>query len=54
MIATMNIRYNPEEWQLFIESSMQSLRAVLLHKGNILPSICVAYTVLKKETFEVL
>jgi hypothetical protein len=31
----MNIRYNPEEWRLFIDYSMQSLRAVLLHKGNI-------------------
>ena len=35
MIAAMNIRYNPEEWRLFIDSSMQSVRAVLLHKGNI-------------------
>jgi hypothetical protein len=49
MIAAVNITYNPEEWRLFIDSSMQSLRAVLLHKGNVLPSIRVAYSILKKE-----
>jgi hypothetical protein len=36
LMATMNIRYYPEKWQLFIDSSMHSLKAVLLHKGNIL------------------
>jgi hypothetical protein len=25
------IRYKPEEWRLFIDSFMQSLKAVLLH-----------------------
>jgi hypothetical protein len=31
LMAAMNIRYNPEEWQLFIDSSIHSLKAVLLH-----------------------
>jgi hypothetical protein len=42
LMAAMNITYDPEEWQLFIDSSMQGLKPVLLHKGNILPSIPVA------------
>jgi hypothetical protein len=37
-MAAINITYNPEEWWLFIDSSMHSLKAVLLHKGNTLPS----------------
>jgi hypothetical protein len=36
LMAAMNIRYNPEERQLFIDSSMHSLKAVLLHKGILL------------------
>jgi hypothetical protein len=39
LMAAMNITYNPEEWRLFIYSSMHSLKAVLLHKENTLPSI---------------
>jgi hypothetical protein len=38
-MAAMNIWYNPEKWRLFVDSSMHSLKAVLLHKGNVLPSI---------------
>jgi hypothetical protein len=51
-MAAMNIRYNPEEWRLFTDSSMNSLKAVLLHKGNVLPSIPVAYAIHKRETYE--
>jgi hypothetical protein len=52
LMAAMKIIYNLKEWQLFIDSSMHSLKLVLLHKGNILPSIPVAYAVHKKETYE--
>jgi hypothetical protein len=51
-VTTMNIRYNLEEWQLFINSSMHSLKALLLHEGNILPSIPVACVIHKKEMYE--
>jgi hypothetical protein len=51
-MAAMSIRYNLEEWQLFIDSSMHSLKAVLLHKGNVLPSIPVGCAVHKKDTYE--
>jgi len=42
--------HNSEEWQLFIDSSKSSLRAVLLHNGNIYPSVPLAYSVHMKET----
>lgn len=42
------------EWRLFIDSSKTSLKAVLLHNGNKLPSIPVAYSVNLKETYEVM
>jgi len=40
----------PEQWQLFIDVSKTSLKAVLLHNGNKLPSIPVAYAPSTKET----
>jgi hypothetical protein len=52
MMAAMNIRYILEEWRPSIDSSMHSLKTVLLHKGNVLPSIPVAYAIYKKETYE--
>jgi hypothetical protein len=52
VMAAMNIRSNPEEWRLFIDSSMHSLEAVLLHKGSVLPSISVAYAIHTKETYK--
>jgi hypothetical protein len=36
----------------FRDSSMHSLKAVLLQKGNVLPSIPVAYAIHKHETYE--
>jgi hypothetical protein len=33
----MAAKYYPKEWRLFIGSSMLSQKAVLLHKGNLLP-----------------
>lgn len=41
LMAAM-IRYDPEEWRLFIYSFMQSLKAVLLHKVKVLTSVPVA------------
>jgi hypothetical protein len=52
LFAALNIRYYPEEWRLVIGSSILSLKAVLLSKGNLLPSIVFASTVHKKEAYE--
>jgi len=43
--------YEPQEWRLFIDSSILSLKAVLLHNGNVYPSIPLAHAVHMKETY---
>jgi hypothetical protein len=37
LMGALNINHNPEEWRLFTDSSKLSLKAVLLHNGNVLP-----------------
>lgn len=44
-------RHNPEEWRLFIDGSSESLKAALVHNGNKLPTIPVAYARNVKETY---
>ena len=39
------------QWRLFIDSSKRSLKGVLLHNGNMFPSIPVAHSVHLKETY---
>lgn len=43
--------HDPSEWRLFIDSSRRSLKAVLLHNGNLKPSIPVAHSVYLKESY---
>ena len=52
VMQTLNINHNLLDWRLFIDSSKLSLKAVLLHNGNILPSIPVGHSVHKKESYE--
>lgn len=51
LMNSLNIEYKPEEWRLFIDASKLSLKAVLLHNGNELPSIPVGYAVGMKESY---
>jgi hypothetical protein len=44
--------HNPWNWRLFIHSSQQSLKAVLLHNGNSKPPILIADSVHLKETYD--
>lgn len=44
--------YDPNQWRLFIDSSKESLKAVLLHNGNEKPSIPIAHAVNTKESYE--
>ena len=44
--------YLASDWRLFIDSSKQSLKAVLLHNGNVYPSIPIAHSVGIKEERE--
>lgn len=44
--------YDPNQWRLFVDSSKESLKAVLLHNGNEKPSIPIAHAVNTKESYE--
>jgi len=52
LMQTRSINHNPLDWRLFIDSSKLSLKAVLLHSGNTLPSIPVGHSVHNKESYE--
>ena len=50
LMIVLGYEHKCDEWRLFIDSSKESLKAVLLHNGNIHPSIPVAHAVKLKET----
>jgi len=43
LFKALNMSHCSDEWRLFIDSSKVSLTAVLLHNGNMLPSIHVSH-----------
>ena len=51
-MQTLNIKHNPLDWWLFIDLPKFSLKAVLLHNGNTLPSIPVGHSVHNNESYE--
>jgi hypothetical protein len=51
LFSAIGITFNPNEWRLFIDSSNRSLKAVLLHNGNQLPSLPLAHSVHLKEEY---
>ena len=46
------VNYSPENWRLFIDSSKQNFKCVLLHNGNKYGSIPVAHSVEAKKAYE--
>ena len=54
LFDALGLNYEPSHWKLFIDGSLYSIKAILLHIGNTLPSIPVAHSVTLKETYEVL
>ncbi|XP_045133075.1 uncharacterized protein LOC123517160 [Portunus trituberculatus] len=52
LFSATGIDHNYEEWRLFIDSSTNSLKAVLLHNGNQYPSLPIAYSVHMKEEYD--
>ena len=46
------VKHSPENWRLFIDSSKQSFKSVLLHDGDKYGSISVAHSVEAEETYE--
>jgi hypothetical protein len=51
-MAHLGYEHKIEEWRLFIDSSKRSLKAVLLHNGNIYSSIPVGCSTQLKETYD--
>jgi len=51
LFEAVGIQCLPEDWRLFIDSSSESLKAVLLHNGNVYPSVPVAYSTTLKESY---
>ena len=52
LMDKLKVQYANEEWRLFIDSSKTSLKALLLHNGNTLPSVPIAHAAELKETYE--
>lgn len=51
LFAFYDFHYESSEWRLFIDASASSCKAVLLHNGNLLPSIPIAYSSVMRETY---
>ena len=45
------VTYNATEWRLFIDSSKQSLKAILLHNGNHFGSVPIYHSVFLREDY---
>ena len=52
LFTEIGISHHAEEWRLFIDSSLRSLKGVLLHNGNLYPSVPVAHSTHLKENYE--
>jgi len=51
LMAEIGIKYESNEWRLFIDGSTSSLKVVLLHNGNQEPSIPLTYSTEMKEDY---
>jgi len=52
LFSALKLDHDSTEWRLFIDSSTLSLKAVLLHNGNKFPSLPVAHSVKKEESYD--
>ena len=52
LISALGIEYFPGEWRLFLDSSVKSLKAVLLHNGYKVGSAPVGHSVKLTESYE--
>lgn len=52
LAKAMGMNYVAKEWRLFVDGSVNSLKAVLLHISNKKPAIPVAYSTVLKESWE--
>lgn len=52
LFTVMQQHFDPTEWRLFIDGGKNSIKAVLLHNGNVKPSIPVAFAIGLKEEYQ--
>jgi hypothetical protein len=52
LMQKFSVEYKVNEWQLLIDSSKRSLKAVLLHNGNNYTSLPIGHSVRLKECNE--
>ena len=51
LFQSIGMIHDQTNWRLFIDSSKESIKAVLLHNSNRYPSVPVAYSTTFKETY---
>ena len=51
LFESIGANYDPNDWRLFVDSSKESMKAVLLQNGNVLPSVPVAYSTMLNENY---
>ena len=49
LFSAVGIYHDPTQWRLFIDSSTKSLKAVLLHNGNIPTCLFITHIYLSDE-----
>jgi len=52
VMEVLGHEYNPDQWRLFFDSSKEIFKLVLLHNGNIFPSVPLAHAANMKESYE--
>lgn len=53
LINTYEINlYEPDDWRLFLDGCLRSLKAVLLHNGNTYAAVPIAHSTVLKESYE--
>ena len=52
LFEQLEIPYDKTNWRLFMNASKDSIKAVLLHDDNTLPSVLAAYSTTMKESYE--
>ena len=52
LFELLEIPYDNTNWRLFLDASKKSIKAVLLHNGNTLPSVPITYSTAMKESYE--
>ena len=51
LVEALGMEYNAVEWRLFLDSSVRSMKAVVLYIGNKVASVPVAHSVIFKDSY---